>query len=265
MLSVDIPEEQRSKRIVLDGGPWNFEFTPVGNNILRTFPVMQNYQSEHFTIFMDGEVKLSNTETIVPLQIQLPPSVEEVFPMDVSMLFEEQSFSGRVKATQLLGDELTPVSNYSFPALPPSAKSFVIETGPFQITRHHPIALELDVAKLQEDGQIIKVGEYDLHFQILHASDEQGFALKYTPVEKDTTFMLKGRGSDSIELVDDQGNAYSEIGGRFKQDWRNNYALTSHRIDFAKPLSDNATRLTLTVGTTSIMSESVRFEIDLGD
>lgn len=265
---VDDPAQERSELRDL-GGPWRFRINLQAPESLqgeRAFTTDKQESSGPVTVRLKGEIRLSATETLIPFVVEVPPGAQTVDIMGASKIHADgQVLKGSPSSGGIgtqHGEDVSGV--FSFPALPPTATRFTFETGPLLTTRERPAEVILDVAQLQDGSQTVTVAGHSLHFELAPATEGPGFEITYEPVNlQSVPFMLRGPG-EPLEITDNLGQAYTEVGGTVDHDPENNYALKSHTIRVGEPLSEEAEQLTIYSPTTAEFTSPVRFEIDVG-
>jgi|GEM_PF-1592552 len=230
----------------------------------HTVPIDKRQSSGAVTLALEGEVRLSATETVIPFLLELPPGALTVDFMEASRIYYEElvlegSIGGGAE-NRPQGQDISGV--FLFPPLPSTTTGFVVESGAFLTTWKRPVTVTLDVSQLEEGGQTVVVAGYPLRFEVAPAREGPGFEVIYRPTGRQSVpFMLRGRG-DPLDIRDDTGQVYTELGGTVDHDPENYLSVKSHTIRVGEPLSEGATQLTIYSLTTGEFSPSLAFEID---
>lgn len=267
VLSVDIPAEQRSQFYELPG-PWQFTVeAQSGAAAVRQLPLDLQQRSSDVLVTLQGDMQLSETETLIPYRISSEAGEATALGAPVLTVNGELLQSRTRDNTVTVDAEAAQASNdwLSFPPLPGSATQVTLTIGPFLLNRAVEQQITLDVAQLENGGQIVQIDGQSFRFVLDDGRSGPGLALTYTPVdETGSRIMLRGLSSgEPLHAVDNLGTQYTEVGGtaRFTSDERS--LVKSHLIEFAEPLLDDVTEITLTSQFTGFIVDAVTFDIPL--
>jgi hypothetical protein len=264
-LMVDDPVQQRAETVDL-GGPWTFRLSNQTISKVETRPIEKRQSSGPVTVVMTGEIQLSESETLIPFRLETPPGMEASTTGAPQLQFDGQTFGGQGGGPDQYAEREDATRHYSFPALPSLQTDFTVEIGPFLVTHENPVQVILDVKQLRNGGQVITVQGHSLRFVLTEGGEGMGFELRHEPAdEADAHFMVKGKSYQSVQLVDDQGQTYTQSGGSAlfepEPEQAGRPRLKSATFRFAEPLNENASQLILTSETTGELIAPVQVDI----
>lgn len=239
-------------------GPWRFEFVPQvpeSQRQERRILVDQAQQTDGIILTVT-EVKISSTEAVVSYRLEESTNEHVEMLSAPRLTYQGQTFEGRAR-----GGNVGDVKTVSFPVLPLNIGDFELAFGPFWVSRGDPVSFMLDVAKVQADGQMVRIGDYTLQFHHL-ANTPEGFRLTYVPTDVASAhFVLVGPGA-SAQITDNLDQHYTWAGANTGFDPEQGMVLKDQTLRVKGPLSEAVTQLRIQVSQPGKIVEPVSFQIN---